>query len=279
MKTSLLLAALVAPLVPSGDPLSLVARHAQGDIFEERERFWSSTVGAAASDEGTRPSFSWSAACAPGALGDASLVASESLLEDEVLAVDQDVRVKIRRTFVTRTSTLANPGAADATPRTHASFEGQSIVLVADGDDTRLVGEIDGEEELTPSDLGLSPRWERALPSAPVEIGDSWTPSDEVAAQLLEPLAPRKATAWCQLARVEASEVGRVACIELHFHGSTLGASGETAEIESAGLLRWDIKGAHLIEVTLSGEIHSADVEGNAQIRRFGLSHETRRIE
>jgi hypothetical protein len=277
MKTSLLLVALAAPLVPRSDSVSLVARHAQGDVFEERERFWSSTTGAAKDDEANRPSFSWSEARARAARGDGSLVARESLLEDEVLAVDHGARTKIRRTFLTSTSTLGEPDAADSTTR--APFEGQTIVLVADGDGTRLVGEIDGEEELTPSDLDLSPRWELALPSSPVEIGDTWTLPEIVAAHLLEPLTARKATASCKLARVEASESGPVACVQLDLHGSTPGASGGTTEIESTGLVRWDIQGAHLIEVTLSGEIHASDGEGNAQTRRFGLVHETRRIE
>jgi hypothetical protein len=277
MKTAFLLVALVVPLA-SKESHSLVARPAEGDVFEERERFWSASSGHADDDAANRPSFAWSEAVARARSGADAVVARETMLEDEVLAVRDGARVKVRRTFVASRTTRVDPDAADPTPRQlSAAFEGQSIVLVRDGAETRLVGEIDGEEELAPSDLDLAPRWERALPEAAVEVGDTWTLSADVAARLLEPLAAREASAWCKLAAVETGETGPVARVQLEIHGTTSDPLGAATEIDASAVLRWDLAGGHLLEVALSGEARTMD--GSEAVRRFGLAHETRRIE
>lgn len=280
MKTAVLLLALAAPLAPRGDAVSLTPRPEEGAVFQERERFWSAQAGAAQDDAVNRPSFSWSEAVARAREDDGSVTARESFQEDELLEVREGTRVRVRRTYVTSAATRVDPEAAEPGPRTaSAPFEGQTIVLVADGGETRLVGEIDGEEVLAPADLDLAPRWERALPPGPVEVGDSWTLPAEVAARLLEPLSAAKASASGKLARLEAGDSGPVACLQLDLHGSGAGAPGGTAEIEASGLLRWDVDGGHLIEVTLSGAVHATDREGQESTLRFGLRHDTRRTE
>lgn len=278
MKTAFLLLALTLPFVRGDETVALRARHARGDVFEEKETFWSTSARSAEEAESTRPSFGWNEARARAERGDVSLVARDSTLEDEVLEVRDGRRVKIRRTFVTQTTTLADAREPDAAPRLlHAPFEGQAVVLVADGDGTRLVGEIDGEEELAASELRLASPWEDVLPPAPVAPGETWSLPDAVAARLLEALAPRKASAWCKLLRLEAGEAGTIACVQLELHASAAPEAGRSTEIEASGLLRWDLAAEHLQEVTLTGKLHDLDAEGNETTRAFGLTHATRR--
>lgn len=280
MKTTVLLLALAIPLFPDDDAVTLSARHERGDVFEEKETFWSRSGGTAEEDEGLRPSFGWSEACAGAARGDLSLVARACTFEDEVLDARDGRPTKVRRTFVTRTTTLADAREPDAAPRLlHAPFEGQTIVLLADGDDTRLVGELDGEEELAASELALGSPWEGVLPAGSVAPGETWSPPDAVAARLLEALAPRKATAWCRLLRLETSEAGTIACVRIELHATPASEPGHRTEIEASGLLRWDLAGAHLRDVTLTGKLRDLDLEGVETTRNFGLAHATRKLE
>lgn len=280
MKTAFALLAFVLPLVRDDEAVTLSARHERGDVFEEKETFWSRSGGTAEEDEALRPSFGWSEARVGAARGDLSLVARACTLEDEVLDARDGRRTKVRRTFVTRTTTVADAREPDAAPRLlHAPFEGQTIVLLADGDDTRLVGELDGEEELAASELALASPWEGVLPAGPVAPGETWSPPDAVAARLLEVLVPRKATAWCKLLRLETGEAGTIACMRIELHATGAAEPGHSNEIEAGGLLRWDLAGQHLQEVTLTGKIHERDAEGIETTRDFGLAHATRKVE
>jgi len=278
MKTALLLLALGLLPLRAGDSIALVAHHAEGDVYEEQESFWSSAAGAARDDESNKPAFAWGAARSEARDG-AMLSARESKILDEVLAVKDGARVKVRRTFVASSSTSADSSGVDGTPqRTRAAFEGGTAVLVADGEGTRIVGELDGEEELQPSDLALSSRWEQVVPAAPVAVGDTWSLPAELAQRLLEGLDVSKATAWCTLSRVDETEAGHCARIKLELRataGTQLGAS----EVEASGVLQWNVEAGHLQELALTGEIHATDADGLEHARTFGLSHEVRKLE
>jgi len=276
MKLALLTLTLAVAAWPRGETVGLVARHAQGDAFEEKESFWSAASAAARDDDANRPSFAWGAG-APRA--DGALLARESTTLDEVLAVKDGARAKVRRTFVASVSTTLEAGG-EATPRrTHAPFEGQTAILVADGDGTRIVGELDGEEELTASDRALASRWEGLLPEAPVEVGESWTLSEVAARRLLEGLEPTKASGWCKLLRVEEVEGATLARLQLELRATLASEPGRARELEASGVVQWNVAGGRLAEVTLSGELRATDAEGREEKRTLGLTHAVRRIE
>ncbi|MSR62600.1 MAG: hypothetical protein EXS08_09175 [Planctomycetes bacterium] len=279
MKTTLLFLALGVSALPRVQTVELVARHAQGDVFEEQESFWSSAAGAAQDDASNQPSFAWGAD-ARVASAEGFLLAKESTVLDEVLEVKDGVRVKVRRTFVASASTTLEPQASDATPqRTHAPFEGQTVILVADERGTRIVGELDGEEQLSASDLSLSTRWEQLLPAAPIAVGESWPLPEAVAQRLLEGLEPAKASGWCKLTRVEVLEGVSLARIQLELRATATPELGRTRELEASGVVLWNVAGGHLAEVALTGELHATDADGLEQKRAFGLTRAVRRIE
>src|SRR5262249_25161094 len=140
-------------------------------------------------------------------------------------------------------------------------------------------GEIDGEEELGESDRSLSSRWERILPGRSVEIGETWSLSEEAARRLLEGMNVAKPTVWCTLSDVDARAAGKPARITLDIRASTTGAAGTSVELKASGHVLWNTEAGHLIEGALSGELCATDPDGSTRTAKFGAAHEVRKIE
>jgi len=281
MKAALLFVALGVSSLQAGESVALVARHTQGDVFEEKESFWRSASGASLGTEDNKPAFGWNTAAVLAVERAGEQVrASDSTILDEVLSVKDGKRVKVKRTFLVSTSTLVDTAGAESTPRlARAAFEGQSVVLVADGDGTRIVGELDGEEELEASDLGLCSRWEQVLPAAPVASGETWSLSEDASRSLLEGMSVAKATAWCTLDGVDARTAGKPARIKLVIRATTSARDEGTSEIEASGTVLWSTEAGHLMEAALSGEIQTTKPDGSDETSKFGLTHEVRKLE
>lgn len=277
MKAFLLLAAAGA-LLPARGSIDLVSHQAVGDVFEEKESSWTSSSTAALDADGTRPSFEFG-----GARGDiiAALGASEThrTVLDEVLAVNDGKPTRVKRTFVVSSSTAVDSTAAGAPRLTSTAFEGQTVVLVEDDGGTRIVGELEGEEELTESDRSLSSRWELVLPGRPVAVGETWSLSEEASKRLLEGMNVAGATAWCTLGGIDDRASGSPARIKLDIRATTKGGPEGTSEIHANGEVLWSTAGSYLQEVTLSGEIRTTGSDGIETKGAFGVTREVRKIE
>ena len=273
----LLIASAVASLLHADGPVSLAPRQAVGDVFEEKESSWFTCTTADLDSEGLRPSFG--ADCALAAPR-ATLSTREShrTLQDEVLAVSDGRRTKVKRTFVECTSTSVE-GDAPSARATRAPFEGQSIVVMADGEGTRLVGEIDGEDELSDGDRSLTSRWELVLPAAPVAIGTTWSLSEELTKRLLEGMNVTKGTVWCTLGEVDSSASGKPAKIQLDVRATVAAGAEETLELKASGTVLWSTEAGHLLEASLTGELQGTDADGNARTGKLGVTHEVRKLE
>jgi|SRR6185436_8396915 len=277
MKSALLLATAFVCFLHPSDPAELVSRQTVGDVFEEKESSWSSSSTSAAAEEENRPSFGANIG-SEGARSFVAIVERHRTILDEVLAVSDGRRTKVKRTYLVSTSSAADASSAEPTPRLQsAAFEGQTVVLVADGDGTRIVGEIDGEEELGASDRSLTSRWELLLPGRPVAIGESWSLSEDVSKRLLEGLDVARASASCTLDGVDAKAAGKPARIKIDIQATGAGEAG--SDIHATGEVLWSTGSDHLVEAALTARIHTVLPDLREENGEFRVRYEVAKLE